>query len=336
MVDHVKNSMKILRKLQHPSGLFSAAPSTSTGYSRAWIRDTIYQALALEQQDLEAALNAYHGLLDVLLKHEFKIDWAINKKPDAAYKYIHARYDPHSLEEIWEEWGNKQNDAIGALLFTIGKLQCTGVNVLRNVNDYRILQKLVFYLGRVEYWQDADNGIWEETEELHASSIGACVAGLRAVKDLVYVPMDYIQKGEKALEDLLPRESPGKDVDLALLSLIYPYDVVSEEMANEILSNVEQKLGRSKGVIRYVGDAYYNDGGEAQWTFGFPWLAIIYRKLGRMDKHQEYLKKTLNVLNEKYELPELYLAESGLGNVNTPLGWSQGMFLLALQGRSFY
>jgi len=331
MESHINNSIKILKQLQHPSGLFSAAPSSSTGYDKAWIRDTIYEALALEKHDLQSSLKAYHAILDILLKHEFKIDWAVKEKPNAAYKYIHARYHPLTLEEIWEEWGNKQNDAVGALLFRIGELEKQGINVLRDVSDYRIIQKLVFYLANVEYWHDKDNGIWEEYEEVHSSSVGACVAGLKSVQELLYVPEWLIQKGEETLNFLLPRESESKDVDLSLLSLIYPYNIVSKEAAEKILRNVEEKLVREKGVIRYENDQYYNDGGEAQWTFGFPWLAIIYKRSGNKEKYQHYMKKTLYALNPDGELPELYLAKSQIGNKNTPLGWSQGMFLLAME-----
>jgi len=331
MQNHLQKSIEILKNLQHPSGLFSAASSQKTGYHRAWIRDTVYEALALERHDLPAAFKAYHALLDVLKKHEFKIDWAIKEKPSAAYQYIHARYDPEALAEIREEWGNKQNDAIGALLFRIGELEKKGVKVLRDLNDYRLVQKLIFYLGRVEYWQDQDNGMWEEYEEVHASSVGACVAGLKAVKDLLYVPEEYIVKGEETLARLLPRESETKEVDLALLSLIYPYNIVSPEMREHLLKNVEEKLVREKGVIRYVGDQYYNDGAEAEWTFGFSWLSIIYKQLGNMEKYKYYLQKTIEVMNEQGELPELYLATSKVANENTPLGWSQGMFLLALE-----
>ena len=55
--------------------------------------------------------------------------------------------------------------------------------------------------------------------ELHTSSIGACVAGLHAVKMLVNVKEETIKKGEETLRFLLPRESESKDTDLALLSL---------------------------------------------------------------------------------------------------------------------
>ena len=115
---------------------------------------------------------------------------------------------------------------------------------------------------------------------------------------------------------------------MALLSLIYPYNVVSREIALSILENVEKDLVREKGVIRYKGDNYYNNNGEAEWTQGLSWLAIIYNQLGMTDKYTYYMKKAFNAVNEKGELPELYFANSDMHNENSPLGWSQALFLV--------
>jgi len=42
---------------------------------------------------------------------------------------------------------------------------------------FRILVKLVQYLESIRYWEDKGHGMWEEKEEVQASSIGACLAG---------------------------------------------------------------------------------------------------------------------------------------------------------------
>lgn len=327
----IQNSIQILKNLQTPSGLLMASKeNVSTGYNKAWLRDNIYESLGFEAvKDKKTVVRIYRALLDVLLKHENKIDWAIVEKPNAGFKYIHARCDPLTLNEFWEEWGNKQNDAVGALLFKIGELESKGIKVIRNEKDLKILQKLVYYLTSIEYWQDKDNGMWEENEEVHASSIGACVAGLKKISAIVNVPKILIEKGEEALNELLPRESETKDTDLALLSLIYPYNVVNEEQKKRILNNVEEKLVRKMGVIRYLGDKYYNKDGEAEWVFGFPWLAIIYRQMNKPDKYAYYMRKTLEAFNEKGELPELYYANSSVHNENSPLGWAQSLFVVA-------
>ncbi len=325
------NSVRLLQKLQYPSGLFAAAAQTvKTGYSRAWLRDNVYAALGLEAAgNYDAVAKTYRAILEVLKKHEYKIDWMIKEPmPKAAYRYIHARYDPVTGDEINEEWGNKQNDAIGAILFKIGELVRKGILTLSD-DDKRIVQKLVSYLAAIEYWHDADNGMWEENEEVHASSIGACVAGLQAVKGIVVVPQILIDNGKEALNKLLPRESITKETDLALLSLIYPYNIVDEKQRDTILRNVEEKLLREKGVIRYAGDKYYNKNGEAEWTMGLAWLAIIYKQLGILNKHRFFLEKTKAAMNEKGELPELYFANSSEHNENTPLGWAQSLFVVA-------
>ncbi len=326
-------SRSILKGLQYESGLFAASrKNVMTGYDKAWIRDNVYESLGfVAVRDYATARKTYHALFDIFLKHEYKIDWAIKEKPDAGFKYIHARYCPKTYEEFHEFWGNKQNDSIGAFLFMVGELEKKKLSVIRGEDDLRILKKLVSYLDSIQYWQDPDNGIWENDEELHASSIGACLAGLRSVSSMIAVPEHMIRKGQHALNSLLPRESPSKEVDLALLSLIYPYDIVDESQKRLILHNVESKLVRERGVIRHFGDWYYqNEQGEAEWCFGLIWLAKIFKDLGDMERYRHYMGRTFDIMTESYEVPELYCAGSDTPNENTPLGWSQALFLVAV------
>ena len=178
--------------------------------------------------------------------------------------------------------------------------------------------------------------MWEENQELHASSVGACLAGLKMARHIpgIEVPEDLIIKGETTLTTLLPRESDAKFVDLALLSLLWPYEIVSNEQRDRILENVEYHLLRERGVIRYKGDRYYNknaDGWseEAEWTFGLSWLSIIYEKMGNTEKAAEFLEKAKETVSKK-GIPELYFSNSTTYNDNTPLGWSESLFVVAL------
>ncbi len=331
----IKSSIHLIKSLQHPTGLFSASKKTvNTGYDLAWIRDNVYISFGLEAiNDIESLNKLFAALLDVLLKHEYKIGRAIEKKPKHAFQYIHARYHPLTLNEIGDSWGNKQNDAIGAILFRIADLKEKGINVLRDENDIRIMQKLVHYLKSIEYWHDKDNGMWEENDEVHASSVGACVAGLREISKIVDVPDELIEKGMDSLNKILPRESKAKDVDMALLSLIYPYDVVDEKQRDEILHNIEKSLLKQRGVIRYECDKYYYKDGEAEWSMGLSWLAIIYKNMGVEEKYRFFVDKAIEAMNEKNELPELYFANSNEHNENSPLGWSQSLFLVSISGQ---
>jgi len=336
----IAQHLAVLESLQFDSGLFSASKKdVETGYDKAWLRDNFYECLAFEVVgDYETVRKTYRAILDIFGKHEYKIDFAISKKPEHTYQYIHPRYHPETFDEYWEEWGNKQNDSIGCILFKVGEIEAREPGVLAlTADDRRVLQKLVWYLSTLQYWHDPDSGMWEENQEIHASSVGACLAGLKAIRRVtgIEVPDELILRGEVVLRAMLPRESKGKFVDLALLSLIWPYNVVTSEEAAAILENVEYHLLRERGVIRYKGDRYYNkneDGWseEAEWTFGLSWLSIIYGKMGNTEKENEFLERAKETVTRDGQVPELYLSNSTKHNDNTPLGWSESLFIVAL------
>lgn len=335
----MKQHLHILKNLQYTSGLFAASKKDiDTGYDKSWLRDNFYECLAFEViGDWDTVEKTYEAILKIFLKHEFKIDHAIENKPKYRYEYIHARFNPENFDEYWDEWGNKQNDSIGAILYRIGELEHHHKRYILKNSDYvRIVNKLVKYLESIKYWCDEDNGVWEENEEVHASSVGACVAGLKSIKRLpqIEVPQALIDKGMETLKRLLPRESKTKFVDLALLSLIYPYDIVTKKQQDKILENVEYLLLRGRGVIRYKNDHYYNknpDGysEEAEWTFGLSWLAIIYERLGDKEKAKKFIDMALRDITPN-GLPELYFSNSRKYNDNNPLGWSESLFIVAL------
>src|SRR3989344_8440292 len=105
----IKQHLEILKNLQYRSGLFAASKkAVATGYDKAWLRDNFYECLAFEVLgDWETVERTYSAILDIFKKHESKIDYAISKKPEHTYQYIHPRYDPQTFNEYWEEWGNK-------------------------------------------------------------------------------------------------------------------------------------------------------------------------------------------------------------------------------------
>ncbi len=335
----IDKHVEILKSLQYDSGLFAAADKgVETGYDKSWLRDNFYETIAFEViGDWDTVEKTYKAILEILIKHEAKIDWAIENKPTESYQYIHARFHPTTFEEFWESWGNKQNDAVGCILFRIGELEAHhNRTILTDEAHIRIVNKLVKYLEAIEYWKDSDSGMWEEDEELHVSSVGAVVAGLKSIQRLpqIEVPDELIHKGVTVINDMLPRESQRKFVDLAQLSLIWPYNVVNRHQEDQILQNIEYHLLRDRGVIRYKGDQYYNKNPdnhseEAEWTFGLAWLSIIYQKRGESEKAFEYIKDLIASDTEE-GMPELYFSNSPEYNDNTPLGWSESLFIVAL------
>jgi GH15 family glucan-1,4-alpha-glucosidase len=342
MNEKIQNSYHILDQLRLPHGLYLA--SSSSDYNYVWLRDSFYMSLPyLNIQDNHLYEKTYHRVLDLFKEYEWKLDIHTRQRPREQWEYLHSRYSANDVKEMPTPWGHAQHDAIGAILWGIGMGEKKGKRIIRDHKDHEIVQKLVGYLGCVQYWEDADNGMWEEWRELHASSVGACVAGLEAVRNLVFVPGEWIANGQKSLKELFPRESHDRPYDLAQLSLIYPYQVLQGDDARMVVEQVETQLLRERGVIRYKGDSYYSTlehegrhhelafyhGTEAEWTFGLPWLALCYLELGNIEKAKYYLTRTEKVMLEDGSLPELYFSNSSKYNTNTPLGWGSAMYILA-------
>jgi phosphorylase kinase alpha/beta subunit len=348
-MNRLKESYQLLDQLRQPNHLYLA--SQSQEYHYFWIRDAVYMSLPYIDKQCQTFKETMLAILNVFRRYEWKLDIHTKQRPQAMYEYLHARYCPEGYEIHHQEWGHAQHDMIGAFLFVIGTAMTKHKkNIFRDEKDHEIIQKLVFYLMCCRYWEDEDNGMWEENREVHASSVGACVAGLKAVQPVVFVPQEAIDNGMHTLNALFPRESWTKEADLAQLSLIYPYKLYQGEEAKAILNNVEKHLLRTNGVIRYQGDSYYSKleqthgrhldrsfyhGTEAEWTFGLPWLSLCYQTLENSERANYFLGKTKDVMLENSILPEAYFAETKDPNPNTPLGWSSAMYILAEEKRGF-
>jgi hypothetical protein len=159
-----------------------------------------------------------------------------------------------------------QLDTIGYFLFGIAKGQKLGLNIIRDEIDLDIINKVIQMLDAINYHTVFECGAWEENNENpRASSIGAVVAGLIAIQEIgVNVPLHLINNGRTILDKILPNETPNRKYDLALLFLIYPFNIISKEMSDIIIKNTEEILLRNKGIIRYPGDRYFNNGLEAE------------------------------------------------------------------------
>lgn len=315
------------------SGLYTA--SLGEHYvNYVWIRDVYYQAKVNLKYNPDAYIQTYRSLLDYYkglnYKYENKLDNLIKRPfPLDNIRFIHPRFYPN-LNEITGNWGNLQIDTFGYFFLGIAEGVKNGLEIIRDDSDMDIINKLVKVLYKVQYWNIQDNGIWEEKEELHASSIGAVVSGLKALEEVEFIiPQKLITEGEKVLNNLLPNESITKTVDLSLMTLIYPFNILSESHSQTVLANVHAKLERCNGVIRYANDTYYNINGEAEWTFGLAYLFFAYIDTN-FELAEKYLIKLLSLIDENGYVPELYFSNSNTPNDNNPLGWSVAMTILAI------
>ncbi len=341
-------------------------------YNVFWLRDIMLATNANEYVGAyDKMIESYRLIIRIFQKYHHKIIRGARKRHylgSCAGEVIHSRIHPVTLEEITNEWGHHQLDIFGLFLYKTGDLMKKGHNVISTGGDETLilLRDIVLYLTTVRWHSDPDFGVWEEGPEVHSSSVGAVLAGLTMWHDDGYyhhkyknqtplyshlpIPQEFIEQGREALNRLLPNESASRPYDLAQLSLIWPYSIITDSQAAQILGNIENHLVRKWGVIRYPGDLYYNGdrsrplGNEAQWPLGFAWLSIIYSQMAvkaiesgavfsplseLIEKSGMYLKRLESVMTVDGKVPELYTA--GKTNSNVPLAWAQGFYIVARQ-----
>ncbi|MDJ0508064.1 MAG: glycoside hydrolase family 15 protein [Crocosphaera sp.] len=173
------------------NGLFPAAELISdteyTGYSNVWIRDNIYLAYAhyfCGQKNI--AINTVNTLMKYFNKHQLKFVNIIKGKVDKneIMKRPHIRFHGETLDEIAQEWGHAQNDALGYFVWFYSKLVREEI-ITPNANQLKIIGLIIVYFKAIKYWQDEDSGHWEEDPKIEASSIGVVVAALTEIKQLL-------------------------------------------------------------------------------------------------------------------------------------------------------
>ncbi|ELS04070.1 glycosyl hydrolase, glucoamylase [Xenococcus sp. PCC 7305] len=351
------------------NGLFPAAKTESstdyTGYQAVWVRDNIHVAHALylwgTPTEKRTAVRTMLCLADFLVEEldAFKNTVNAGRAPQNQMLRPHIRFDGKTLEKIDQEWNHAQNDALGYFLWFFCKL-IEDKSLKPSSQDGKLLNLLVFYFEAIEYWQDADSGHWEETAKIAASSIGVVIAALKTMRKLLIADRNFantvgiyrgktvtpellnnlIANGEAALSKILPWESvqPHRErrYDAALLFLIYPLQVVSDQQASEILTDVVANLQGAYGISRYQNDSFWcrdyqdipenirtsiaterdawlkardrelNQGEEAQWCIFDPIISVIYglqyQKSPRSNllaKQTEYLNRSLRQITSK-------------------------------------
>ena len=356
MSDKFSRSWKNRERSAFPTlanGLFSAAAGESdefqlTGYRNVWVRDNVHIAHAHAQWgEIDKAVKATKSLMTYFVKYRQRLT-DINSgrvDPDEPMNRPHIRFDGDHLAELNEKWSHAQNDAMGGFLWLAGKLaeQCDW-----NAEEQAVLDQIATFLDKVRYWQDEDSGHWEEVRKIAASSIGIVTAALDVWGSRYDAQLK--QRGAEALAAILPAEciqsdpSKNRRYDSALLFLIYPYRVVSGEMADRIVSDVSEHLMGPHGIRRYLGDSYWcadykqklkadertadfsdnladrdrllKPGQEAQWCLFDPIVSIHYGL--RFDRTQlrEDRQKQIRHLNRS--LSQLTPKESRFGRYRCP------------------
>jgi len=351
------------------TGLFSAAAAENpefrlTGYQYIWTRDNCHIAHALwAVGEKQQAIRAMSALLEFYAKHRQKFSDIISGAvdPSEPMHRPHIRFDGEALSEIDVRWAHAQNDALGYVLWLVSKLLRSG-DLIPSSQHLELLNLFVGYFSTIQYWQDEDSGHWEEARKIEASSIGPVLAGLMELRsyladnpsELIDLSLinDLITKGRSALLEILPAESiqpeAGKQrrYDSALLFLVYPLEIVTDDMAARIVKQTVEHLQGPIGIRRYLGDSYwcanYRDllspevrttdfsddmsardrllqpGQEAQWCLFDPIVSVIHGRRflesadpAALQQQIHYLRRSLKQLTDaQARFPEYRCPES--------------------------
>ncbi|WP_432820890.1 glycoside hydrolase family 15 protein [Trichloromonas sp.] len=270
-----------------PNGLFPAAAAAAegddSGYQHVWVRDNVHIAHAhYRWGDVDTAVRNASTLMAYFQRYRWRFDDII-KRPELAKDPMnrpHVRFDGQRLEEIDQPWAHAQNDALGYFVWFWCKLARAGKLICGSA-ELECLGAIVLYLRAIRYWEDADSGHWEEAPKVSASSIGTVLAGLVEFSALAMErslwgsPMlsrrqvngsllsELVARGRRELGSILPHEcrqgppETHRRFDSALLFLIYPLQVVSEDQTREILVDVMHNLEGEYGIRRYLRDSYW-------------------------------------------------------------------------------
>jgi Glycosyl hydrolases family 15 len=267
------------------NGLFAAAGSASegddSGYQFVWVRDDVHIAYAHYLcGEKQSAVRTAESLLRHFRAQEHRFRESIRRgaAPPDPMDRPHIRFDGQKFADLTEKWPHAQNDALGYFLWFYCSLARNG-EVDRGDEALQCLALFPAYFEAIHYWQDRDSGHWEEVRKVSASSIGAVLAGLRALVDFLEhwqlwrhpllvdagVTPGLLQaltdQGQAALNGILPYESVDpacpRPYDSALLFLLYPLGVIRGDQAARILSDVTTHLQGDYGIRRYLGDSYW-------------------------------------------------------------------------------
>ena len=267
------------------NGLFPASATHDnniSGYSNVWIRDNIFIAHSIyATNDKVSAAETLKSLFNFLNLQRNKF-LRIIEDPTLAKinrNRPHVRFDGLHMQELHESWAHGQNDALGYFLwFTCLLAKENLINLSKN--DIDLLLIIVEYFNSIRFWQDEDNGHWEEVAKISASSIGAALSGLILFREFIDtvdhhetdIPTNIIKMcdsliaiGTNTLSAILPNECVQNDpmlnrkYDAALLFLIYPLNLqmLDAETVKEILNRTKKYLQGDFGVRRYLGDSYW-------------------------------------------------------------------------------
>jgi GH15 family glucan-1,4-alpha-glucosidase len=345
------HSVKLIAKLQHPSGAYPASPTFSayTGYS--WFRDGAFIADGMSAANaVESASQFFDWCETILIARRGQIE-AIEHAEAAGTPLENSQMLATRFtfdgEEGDDEWWDFQTDGYGTWVWAV--VTHAHRHGFAPARWGEGIELSVRYL--LATWKRPCFDWWEEHEaQRHVSTLGCIVAGLNAAADSGVLSPGMEGQARRAAVDALDliHAQGVKDghlvkwlhseaVDGSLAALISPLEVVdgTTPLGTMTAAQIDAELAVNGGVHRYVGDTFYGGG---QWPLLSCMLGLAYAAGGESTKARQQLEWAAQTATPERFLPEQvddHLLDptrvtewlERWGAVATPLLWSHAMYV---------
>ncbi len=343
----IRDSIKIIKQGQAPSGAYIASPNFPT-YHYSWFRDGSFIAYAMNLVGEHESARLFHGwVADTLLNRIGLIQTALEKCRSGleieSQDILHTRYTLDGKDGTKEEWPNFQMDGFGTWLWAVQQFQSLSGEELTE-NWLQAADWLGQYLRAL--WRKPCYDCWEEfPSNVHTHTLAAVYGGFSALVALGFssyqADADLVKTyifDNCVYEDYFVKYAGSYTVDASLLGLALPYRVVDldDDRFLATVNRIDQSLVKSGGVQRYPTDTYFGGG---EWILLTAWLGWVYADSGNFEKAalcKEWIEKQANSKNELPEQVPLELNDPNYyqpwvkrwGPIASPLLWSHAKLII--------
>lgn len=340
----------VIRGLQDSSGAYPASPTFPAYRGYCWLRDGAFIADGMSAGGAPDSAEAFfdwcartiEGRADRIREIA---DAAAREQPIADDRMMPTRFafdgsDGHA------EWWDFQLDGYGLWIWAVHE------HIRRHGTDparwLPAIELTVDYL--VSSWQRPCYDWWEEhVEQVHVSTLGSVVAGLRAAASLPGVDASRRRTAEVAAASALEvihrngvvdghliKWLGSTAVDASLASLVAPLGVLdpSSHLAVATITRLDEDLVVDGGMHRFLSDTYYGGG---QWPLLSCLLGLAMARADRPDRAEGLLRWAAGTVRDgamPEQVPTHLLAPDRVaewvdrwGDSAHPLLWSEAMFL---------
>lgn len=282
-VFNVRPSVDAILRNQSKNGAIIASPDFAE-YSFCWLRDSSFNAYALDLGGEHAASSRYHL-------------W-VNRAVTGIARTIDDVIDVHDRGEalnplnmpparfaldgsvVVDDWPNFQIDGYGTWLWSLGQhLDCTGATQIPEeyLNSVRRVARYLAAFAFTPCWD-----VWEENgDAVHTSTLACVYAGLMAAGRLLG-DRSYLDEAARVkarlmddarLHGYFAKSSLNDDVDASCLWLETPFGVVTsdDDYFATTITLIEERLTLDGGIRRYPTDVYFGSGAWPVLTGSLGW-----------------------------------------------------------------